>query len=77
MQMKFYCMERERERERETEAGQYHDERIIALLERAQETGMKFNKEKFKYRLREVPYFGHKLTSRGLEVAEEKVKGIN
>ena len=61
----------------DSEAEQNHDERIIALLERAQETGMKFNTEKFRYRLKEVPYIGYKLTSQGLVMAEEKVKAIN
>ena len=59
------------------EAERSHDQRLIALLKRAQEVGLKFNKEKFRHRLREVPYVGHELTSHGLKVASEKVKAIH
>lgn len=49
------------------EALQDHDHNLIALLKRAREVNLKLNPKKLKFRLPEVPYIGHLLTSSGVK----------
>ena len=53
-----------------------HDENLQALMRRCQQKGIKLNREKFKYRLSEVTYVGHKITSNGIKSDPTKVSAI-
>ena len=53
-----------------------HDRKLIALLDRCRERGIRLNKEKFKLRRNSVSYMGHQLTPSGLKVDPEKVEAI-
>ena len=58
------------------EAVRDHDEKLIALLQRCRDKGVKLNREKLQLRLREVAYMGHVLSSDGLQPDPDKVKAI-
>ena len=60
----------------EKEAEIDHDKNILALMERCREKGIKLNKDKFKLKLKEVTYMGHKITSEGLKIDPEKLRAI-
>ena len=49
---------------------------MIRVLKRCQEKNLKLNPEKFKLKLSEVLYMGHRLTSSGLKPAPEKVRAV-
>ena len=49
----------------------------IALLDRCIAKGIKLNKDKFRFCVPEVLFMGHRLTSRGLAVDENKVHAID
>ncbi|CAK1580707.1 unnamed protein product [Parnassius mnemosyne] len=53
-----------------------HDFRLKCLLNRAREIGIKFNKEKCKFGVREIVYLGHKFDKNGIKPDESKVKAI-
>ena len=53
-----------------------HDERLQKFLDRAAMQGLKLNKEKCKIRQTQVPHVGHLLTSEGLKIDPQKVKGV-
>uniref|UniRef100_A0A1B8Y8I2 Gypsy retrotransposon integrase-like protein 1 n=1 Tax=Xenopus tropicalis TaxID=8364 RepID=A0A1B8Y8I2_XENTR len=53
-----------------------HDLKMIKLLERCRQKGIKLNLEKCKLKMTDVPYIGHLLTSSGLKVDPEKVRAI-
>lgn len=53
-----------------------HDERLLNLLKRADENGLRFNKAKCKFRVAEVKYIGHTLHADGLRPDEEKICAI-
>ena len=53
-----------------------HDANIIKLLDRLQEENIKLNIKKMKFKLKEVRYIGHVLTSEGLKSDPEKVEAI-
>ena len=53
------------------------DDRMIAVLKRGREIGLKFNTHKAKLRVPEVSYVGHLSTADGLKPDPEKVKSIN
>lgn len=52
-----------------------HDRHLLAVLSRAREVNMKFNK-KFRFGLKEVKYMGHLLTNQGLKPDPEKVMAL-
>jgi len=58
------------------EANADHDENLTALLIRCRESGIRLNKEKFKYKRDSVAYMGHELTRTGLQIDLNKVKAI-
>ena len=58
------------------EATESHNKRLYALLQRAQEHGLKFNPKKFKHRLPAVPFVGHEMTEKGLKVDSSKVRAV-
>ena len=62
--------------ETEEEALLDHDKNLKALLQRAREVKLTFNKEKLQLRLKSVPYMGHLLTSEGLKPDPRKTQAI-
>ena len=58
------------------EAVRDHDKKLVALLQRCRDKGVKLNREKLQLRLKEVAYMGHVLTAEGLQPDPEKVKAI-
>ena len=62
--------------ETEEEALAHHDQNLERLLKRAEEKGIKINEGKFKYRLSEVSYAGHILSSRGVRADPKKTEAI-
>ena len=61
----------------EEEAEADHDRNLVALMERAEEMNLKFNKEKFQFKKKEVKYVGHILTANGIKADPEKVKAVS
>ena len=53
-----------------------HDDHIIDVLEKAREHDVKFNPEKFQYKVQEASFFGFKWTPGGLKADENKVQAI-
>ena len=58
------------------EADKDHDNNLIDLLERCRERNLKLNPEKLKFRLHELPFMGHKVTTNGLKLDESKIEAI-
>ena len=50
-----------------------HDRRLYAVLDRLSEVGLTVNSEKCEFRLTKLTFFGHDLTSNGVNPSEEKV----
>lgn len=55
---------------------QEHDRILEKVLNRAQEVGIKFNKNKCRFKQKEVKYLGHVLTTDGIKIDRERVKAI-
>ena len=55
---------------------QEHDERLRDVLERAKAQGVRFNPNKCKIGVTEVPFFGHLITDKGLKADPSKVQAI-
>ncbi|XP_044005925.1 uncharacterized protein K02A2.6-like [Aphidius gifuensis] len=53
-----------------------HDKAIKKVFERAKQNNVKFNKNKMRLRLTEVPYVGHIVSKDGLKIDMSKVKSI-
>ena len=62
--------------ESETEARADHDRKLLELMERIREKGVKINKEKMKLHLTEIKYMGHLLTTEGIKPDPAKVQGL-
>lgn len=58
------------------EAQENHDRNFMLLMERCREKQLKFNKYKMKFRLSEVKFIGHTITTEGLKPDPEKVKAV-
>ena len=58
------------------EAVKNHDENMLALLKQCQEKNIKLNKDKFKFKCKEISFLGHTLTQNGLKIDPAKVKAI-
>ena len=58
------------------EASRDHDAKLHKLMMRCREQNVKFNKDKMKLRLAQVPYIGDLLTNQGLKPDPEKEKAI-
>lgn len=56
---------------------QEHDQRLQAVMKRAQDNSVKFNKNKCKIGLKQVHYMGHVFTENGIKPDEEKVAAIH
>lgn len=53
-----------------------HDDILIKVLERAKMKNVKFNKDKFQYRISEVKYMGHIISKEGIKADPDQVKAI-
>ena len=53
-----------------------HDKNLKALLQRARDENLKFNKDKLQLRLSSVPYMGHLITAEGLKPDPQKTLAI-
>ena len=53
-----------------------HDKILQKVLNRAQEVGLKFNKEKSKICLREIKFIGHVFNEQGIRPDESKIESI-
>ena len=53
-----------------------HDKALRKVLVKARETGLKFNRDKLQVAVDRVKYFGHILTSSGIEPEPEKITVI-
>ncbi|XP_060070555.1 uncharacterized protein K02A2.6-like [Ylistrum balloti] len=65
------------EGETEAEAIVDHDRKLLLLLDRCRERGLKLNKDKLKLRRKEVKFVGHLITADGLKPDPEKVKAVS
>ena len=54
-----------------------HDANLKAVMERARETGLRFNADKCKIRCSEIPFFGHIVSASGLRPDPQKVEAIS
>ena len=59
------------------EAAMDHDRKMLALLERCREKGIRLNHQKFKLRRKSIEFLGHCLTEHGLEAESEKLAAID
>lgn len=53
-----------------------HDARLRVVLDRLQEVGLTLNRRKCQFRLDQLTFFGHRLTSDGVSPSDEKVEAI-
>ena len=53
-----------------------HDKKLRLLLQRCRETDMKLNRNKCEFRLDEINFMGHRVTSEGLKPEERKIEAI-
>ena len=53
-----------------------HDQRVRPVLERLRDKGVKLQAAKCKFRLQEVTYYGHILSTEGIKVSPQKVQAI-
>lgn len=53
-----------------------HDRNFKALMERCRERNLKLNKDKLKFKRKEVKFVGHLLTSNGVRADPDKVKAV-
>lgn len=60
----------------EEQAAIDHDKKLIALLNRCREKGLKLNKDKLRLRQKEVRFVGHLITASGLKPDPDKVKAV-
>lgn len=53
-----------------------HDERIVALMDRAQQQTLKFNPDKLQFRLKELTFIGHIISDKGIKADPSKAPTI-
>ena len=53
-----------------------HDKRLFVVLDRLNEVGLTMNGDKCEFRLSKLTFFGHELTSDGINPSEEKIAAI-
>ncbi|XP_045458516.1 uncharacterized protein K02A2.6-like [Melitaea cinxia] len=58
------------------ETKEIHDNRLKALLDRARQINLKFNKDKCRFFVEEVKYLGHVFNVNGMRPDSEKIKAI-
>jgi hypothetical protein len=59
-----------------SETEEEHDKILAEVMDRARKNNVKFNRDKIQYKVREVRYLGHFVTSDGLRPDKEKVEAI-
>ena len=59
-----------------SEAVEDHDRKLLCLLERCRNVGLKLNMEKMKLRQTEVNYMGHIFTPHGMKADPDKIKAV-
>ena len=60
----------------EEEASENHDNNVIQFLETCKKNNIKLNRNKIRWKKKEVQYSGHTTTSRGLKPGEGKISAI-
>ena len=60
----------------EKQAGADHDRNLAALLSRCEQSNVKLNPDKVKFKQDTVPFIGHLATKEGLCVDPEKVRVV-
>ena len=58
------------------EDGSDHDENLRLVLERAREKNVKFNEDKMVLKCREIPFYGHIISSKGVKPDPKKIAAI-
>ena len=53
-----------------------HDERVVAVVRKFAESGLTFNFEKLKFKVRKINFMGHTLSDKCLQVTENKVEAM-
>jgi hypothetical protein len=53
-----------------------HDKILRKVLQRARERGVKFNKSKIQYKIKEVMYMGHRVCADGLKPDNKKIEAV-
>ena len=53
-----------------------HNRNLLQLMERAQEKGVVFNQDKLQFKCKEVRFFGHSWSSKGIKPDNKKVSAI-
>ncbi|XP_013140043.1 PREDICTED: uncharacterized protein K02A2.6-like, partial [Papilio polytes] len=53
-----------------------HDRRLKALLDRAREVGIKFNRQKCEFAVKQINYLGHIFSAGGMQIDKNKLKAI-
>ncbi|XP_037046531.1 uncharacterized protein LOC119081601 [Bradysia coprophila] len=53
-----------------------HDKILLAVIERARKLNVKFNPEKFQFRVRKVKYLGHVFSKDGMQIDDDRIKAI-
>ena len=53
-----------------------HDRNLRNILDRAREKGIRFNPDKMKIGVKELPFFGHLVTDEGLKIDESKLQAM-
>ena len=53
-----------------------HNACLLAVLNKLQKSGLTFNRDKCRFRLSKLTFFGHDLRSRGIKANDEKVQAI-
>lgn len=53
-----------------------HDAVLEKVFERAKKHNVRFNKNKFQYKLKEVKYFGHIFSEQGMKIDPERINAI-
>ena len=53
-----------------------HDERLLKVLERSRNVGLRLKKEKCKFKVPKLKYIGHTLTADGLKPDPEKIEAV-
>ena len=58
------------------EAEENHDKHVVALMERCQKVGLKLNPSKIQFKLKEISFMGHVITSEGVCPDPGKVRAV-
>ena len=56
--------------------GDEFDRRLLTVLDRCRLNGLKLNAAKTKLEMTEVGWIGHKITSEGLQIADDKIRAV-